>query len=64
MGETSGYLVDPKSATSLLRVLSTLLGIEVDSTQLQDRASEMEQVIERLAEIHRARQDDELSYIG
>jgi uncharacterized protein (TIGR00162 family) len=64
MGETSGYLVDPKSATSLLRVLSTLLGIEVDSTQLQDRAAEMEQVIERLAEIHQARQDDELSYIG
>jgi uncharacterized protein (TIGR00162 family) len=64
MGETSGYLVDPKSATSLLRVLSALLGITVDSTQLQDRASEMEQVIERLAEIHQARHDDELSYIG
>ena len=32
MGETSGYIVDPKSADSLLTVLSRLTGIEVDHT--------------------------------
>jgi uncharacterized protein (TIGR00162 family) len=62
MGETSGYLVDPMSAASLLRVLSSLLGIEVDPTRLQQRGAEMEQVIQHLIEGERVSRDEELRY--
>jgi len=64
MGETSGYLVDPRSATSVLTVLSHLLNVPVDPTQLNDRAAEMERMIEGLIEGERLQSDEELSYIG
>lgn len=64
MGETSGYIVDPRSAAAVLSVLSTLLEITVDATQLNDRAAEMEKVIEGLIENEQLQKDEELSYIG
>lgn len=64
MGETSGYIVDPKSADSLLAVLSRLMGIEVDHTSLQQRAADMEQMIANIQEAEEARGREELSYIG
>jgi hypothetical protein len=64
MGETSGYLVDPRSAASVLSILSTLLNVTVDPTQLNARAAEMERVIEGLIEGGRMQHDEELSYIG
>jgi len=64
MGETSGYLVDPRSATSVLTLLSRLLNIPVDPTQLNDRAAEMERMIEGLIEGEKLQSQDELSYIG
>jgi len=64
MGETSGYLVDPRAASSLLAVLSSLTGIEVDKSQLETRAAEMEQVIAKLTESERAGDDEALRYIG
>jgi proteasome assembly chaperone (PAC2) family protein len=64
MGETSGYIVDPRSAAAVLTVLSNLLKIPVDPTQLNDRAAEMEKVIEGLVENERMQKDEELSYIG
>ena len=64
MGETSGYLVDPRSATSVLALLSHLLNIPVDPTQLNDRAAEMERMIEGLIEGEKLQSEDELSYIG
>jgi uncharacterized protein (TIGR00162 family) len=64
MGETSGYIVDPKSAESLLTVLSRLIGIEVDHTSLQQRAEDMEQIISNIREAEEAKGREELSYIG
>lgn len=64
MGETSGYIVDPRSAASVLAVLSNLLGITIDATQLNDRAVEMEKAIEGLIENERLQKDEELNYIG
>jgi len=64
MGETSGYIVDPKSADSLLGVLCGLLGIEVDHTSLQERAEDMEQAIEKIREAEEAKSREELNYIG
>jgi uncharacterized protein (TIGR00162 family) len=64
MGETSGYLVDPMAASNVLAVLSKLIGVPVDLTKLNDRASEMEKVIEGLVEGEKLQKDEELSYIG
>ena len=64
MGETSGYRVDPMSAANVLDILSKLIDVPVDPTKLNDRASEMEKVIEGLVEGDRMHKDEELSYIG
>jgi uncharacterized protein (TIGR00162 family) len=63
MGETSGYLVDPMAAASVLGILSKLIDVPVDPTRLNERASEMEKVIEGLVEGEKLK-DDELTYIG
>jgi uncharacterized protein (TIGR00162 family) len=64
MGETSGYIVDPRSAAAVLAILSNLLNLTVDATQLNDRAVEMEKAIEGLIENERMQKDEELNYIG
>lgn len=64
LGETSGYLVDPRAASNLLSVLSALIGREVDKSQLETRAAEMEQVIAKLTESEKAGDDEALRYIG
>ncbi|MCX6697261.1 MAG: proteasome assembly chaperone family protein [Methanoregula sp.] len=64
MGETSGYLVDPMSAANVLEALCKIIGVTVDPTQLNDRAAEMEQVVEGLIEGEKMQRDDELRYIG
>lgn len=64
MGETSGYIVDPKSSNSLLDVLSKMLEIDVDPTKLQERATEMEVFLEKLQSMDQAKTEDQLSYIG
>lgn len=64
MGETSGYLVDPRAASGVLNVLSALTGITVDRSQLESRAAEMEQFIAKLTESERAGDEDALRYIG
>jgi uncharacterized protein len=63
MGETSGYIVDPMAAASVLAVLSKLTGVPVDPTRLNDRAAEMEKVIESMVEDGKGK-DEELNYIG
>jgi proteasome assembly chaperone (PAC2) family protein len=63
MGETSGYIVDPMAAASVLSVLSKLAGVAVDPTRLNDRAAEMEKAIENIVEGEKSK-DEELNYIG
>jgi uncharacterized protein (TIGR00162 family) len=69
MGETSGYLVDPRSARAVLETLGDLLGFDVDYGSLEERAEEMEAVVGRLREMQEGgtdgpAADDELRYIG
>jgi hypothetical protein len=64
MGETSGYIVDPMSAASVLTALSKIIEVTVDPTQLNDRAAEMEKVVQGLLENEKTQHDEELSYIG
>ena len=66
MGETSGYLVDPKSARAVLEIIESLLEFEVDYGSLEERAEEMEEVIGKIQEMQEgpSAADDELRYIG
>jgi proteasome assembly chaperone (PAC2) family protein len=67
MGETSGYLVDPKSAQAVLEILQDVLGFEVEFGSLEDRAEEMEEVVRKIQEMEQgtpAPSDEDLRYIG
>ena len=67
MGETSGYLVDPKSARAVLEALQELLEFEVDFSSLESRAEEMEEVVRKIQEMEQGTptpSDEDLRYIG
>ncbi|WP_423751226.1 proteasome assembly chaperone family protein [Salinirarus marinus] len=68
MGETSGYLVDPKSARAVLEVLQEVLDFEVDYETLEERAEEMEEVVGKIQEMQSQQAavptEDDLRYIG
>ncbi|MEM2870147.1 MAG: proteasome assembly chaperone family protein [Thermoplasmata archaeon] len=67
MGETSGYFVDPKSARMVLEVLSSLLGIKVDYTALEEKAQQIERLTAQFKEAEKAMAEsraEDLRYIG
>ncbi|WP_292466316.1 proteasome assembly chaperone family protein [Methanolobus sp.] len=73
MGLTSGYLVDPKSAQSLLKVICKIFEIDIDEGPLEERAKEMEKIVARLKEVEQQQKgmpemgtvnDEDLRYIG
>ncbi|PSP33996.1 proteasome assembly chaperone family protein [Halobacteriales archaeon QH_10_67_22] len=67
MGETSGYLVDPKSAQAVLEVLQSVLGFDLDFAELEERAEEMEEVVRKIQEMEQGTPtptDEDLRYIG
>jgi uncharacterized protein (TIGR00162 family) len=67
MGETSGYLVDPKSAQAVLEVLEAVVGFDLDFSSLEERAEEMEEVVRKIQEMEQGTptpSDEDLRYIG
>ncbi len=66
MGETSGYLVDPRSARAVLEVLEGAIGFSISFDRLESRAEDMEQMIRRLREMQEAGVpgEEDLRYIG
>ena len=66
MGETSGYFVDPKGAEAVLKVLMSLLNIEIDLTALTDKAEQIDLIANKLkeAEIAEPPKREDLGYIG
>ena len=50
MGETSGYMVDPKSASVVLKSLQKLLNIEIDLEELEKRAKQVDNITSQLKE--------------
>ena len=48
MGETSGYFVDPRSAQAVLKVLIRALNIELDFTDLESKAHEIDRIAQRI----------------
>ncbi len=69
MGETSGYLVDPKSAQVVLEVIQKLLNLKLDITQLEEKAQQMDLLASHLKDMESQftgedTKGDHLSYIG
>ena len=66
MGETPGYLVDPKSAKAVLNIIMKITNIEVNLSALEKKAKEIEVIAQQLKEIetHSRDKPEELKYIG
>ena len=66
MGETPGYLVDPKSAKAVLKILMKITNVTVNMSALEKKAKEIENIAHQLKEIEGINKDksEELKYIG
>ena len=64
MGETSGYFVDHKSSGILLRVLMSILGISVDTGELDERSQQLDEFTAKMKEIAEGQNRDSLGYFG
>lgn len=64
MGETSGFFLDHKSAGALLKVLMTLLNVEVDMTDLEEKSKQLEALTEKVKEYEVDQDKENLGYIG
>ncbi len=66
MGETPGYLVDPKSAKAVLKILMKITNVDVNLSALEKKAKEIESIAQQLKEMETMSKDksEELKYIG
>ena len=66
MGETSGYMVDPKSASVVLKSLQKLLNIKIDLSDLEERAKQIDSIARQLKEATPSESGEEtdVNYIG
>lgn len=71
MGETSGYFVDPRSAEAVLKVLTGVLGIPLDFSELEAKAKEIDRIAQKIhdaeqkpTESSRDQPREDLGYIG
>src|SRR6058998_2047786 len=46
-GETSGFMIDPRAAMIILRVLVKKLGLQIDMTELEGQAKEIETALKQ-----------------
>lgn len=67
MGETSGYLVDPKSSRAVLMVLQKILDIKISLEELNVRAKQIDRIMTQIEKM-RAEEEkpspEDLKYIG
>jgi len=69
MGETSGYLADPKSARAVLDVLTRMLNLHIGFSKLEEKAHEMDQITAKMLEMGKRATEtipraEDLGYIG
>ncbi|MEA3255641.1 MAG: proteasome assembly chaperone family protein [Candidatus Altiarchaeota archaeon] len=51
MGETHGQIIDAKSAEAVLRVLTKILDMEIDMTELAEKARETEEQMSKMSKM-------------
>jgi proteasome assembly chaperone (PAC2) family protein len=74
LGETRGYLPDPRAAKSVLEVLRTILNLDIDLAGLEEEIAKAEKIVTRLQKIEEKRtlqaeemrkeEDKKVSYIS
>ncbi|WP_455393048.1 proteasome assembly chaperone family protein [[Eubacterium] cellulosolvens] len=67
MGETSGYFADPKSAQEVLKVLTKILNIEIDFSELEVKANQIDKITSQIRDIEPPKikpKEEDLHYIG
>jgi uncharacterized protein (TIGR00162 family) len=66
MGETPGYLVDPKSAKAVLKVLMKAMNVDIDLSRLEEKAKEIEYIAQQLNEMETIAKEkpEDIRYIG
>ncbi|MCI4361218.1 MAG: proteasome assembly chaperone family protein, partial [Thermoplasmata archaeon] len=70
MGETSGYFVDPRSAEAVLKVLTKVLKVDLDFSDLEAKAKEIDRIALKIHEAEQKPSDspspprEDLGYIG
>ncbi len=66
MGETSGYFVDPKGAEAVLRVLANILNVQIDFSDLETKAEQIDLITSKLKEAESPAEPrrEDLGYIG
>ncbi len=56
LGETRGYLPDPRSAKSVVKVLQNMLKIKVDLGGLDKEIAKSKEIVEKMQEIEKRRE--------
>jgi len=56
LGETCGYLRDPRSAKSVLRVLQKILNLKMDLSGLEGAIKKSDEIVEKMREIEERRE--------
>jgi len=64
MGETSGYFIDHKSSSVLLKTLMKILDIDIDMKELDERSQQMDEFTSKIKEIAEDQSRNQLGYIG
>lgn len=64
-GETSGFMVDPRAAMIILRVLIRKLGLKIEMKELEDQAKEIDEALKKGSEKASAEgQANKAKYVG
>ncbi|MGC8663045.1 MAG: proteasome assembly chaperone family protein [Thermoplasmata archaeon] len=65
MGETSGYFTDPKGAMAVLKVLVSILNIEIDFKDLDSKIQALNELTQKMQEqVEQKIKKEDLGYIG
>lgn len=66
MGETSGYFADPKGAKEVIKIISRVLDLDIDLSDIEERSKQIEQITEKMQEDvqGKVQQKDDLGYFG
>src|SRR6266516_3905150 len=64
-GETSGFMVDPRAATIILRVLIRKLGLQIEMKELEEQAKEIDDALKKGGDKEsQAAQPGKAKYVG
>ncbi len=63
-GETSGFMVDPRAAMIILRVLTRKLGLQIDMRELEAQAADIETALKTVGEKANSQPSPGSEYIG